>query len=261
MFVGVGEAFDECLPNTSLLISGQTSAGQRLALVDCGFTAAASLFRFAGDAISHDLDLVFLSHFHGDHFLGLPFLLVRMWEAGRIRPLTIVGSTDIKEKTLAACELAYPGIVDRFAFAMQFVMCEPGNPQEVCDMRLETARTGHRAPCLALRIEDDTASLFYSGDGNPTQETEKLAHAVDVVVHEAYGMSPGTPGHCSLSESIDFARSVCAKSLALVHIGRENRRHHMTEIVHCLASVSDFWGCVPCPGECLTIPFAPCNLQ
>ncbi|MDD4733003.1 MAG: ribonuclease Z, partial [Desulfovibrio sp.] len=58
IFSGVGEAFDETLPNTSILLEG--TDGESL-LLDCGFTAASAFWSVASRPL--DLGAVCLSHF------------------------------------------------------------------------------------------------------------------------------------------------------------------------------------------------------
>ena len=55
------------------------------------------------------IDTVFLSHLHGDHFAGLPFLLLEaQFVAQRSRPLTIVGPPGTRQRLLDALELLFP---------------------------------------------------------------------------------------------------------------------------------------------------------
>lgn len=77
-FIGVGEAFDERYANTSVLVTVPGPDGPTHVLLDCGFTAAAAYYRHAN--VGATLDAVWVSHFHGDHFLGLPLLLLRFWD-------------------------------------------------------------------------------------------------------------------------------------------------------------------------------------
>ena len=66
-----------------------TSAGE-CCLIDCGATAMVAMRRFGVDPGA--IDMVLLSHLHGDHFAGLPFLLLQQHFVGRRgRPLTIFG--------------------------------------------------------------------------------------------------------------------------------------------------------------------------
>ncbi|MGW4913755.1 hypothetical protein [Streptomyces sp. NPDC004270] len=46
-----------------------------------------------------------MSHLHGDHFGGIPFLILHCQFAGRVRPLTIVGPAGVRERVIAAMEV------------------------------------------------------------------------------------------------------------------------------------------------------------
>src|SRR5690242_19473252 len=67
-------------------------------LVDCGPTILQALKRLRLDPGC--IDFVVLSHLHGDHFAGLPFLFMEYrYEAPRTRPLAVYGPRDIARRT------------------------------------------------------------------------------------------------------------------------------------------------------------------
>ncbi len=233
IFVGVGEAFDETLPNTSLLVAGEGGDGRAAVLLDCGFTAAAAYFACpALDAAERETgpDAVWISHFHGDHFFGLPYLLARWHEAGRTRPLAIRGGPGAAEKVAAAADLAYPNLRGKLGFALAVAEVVPGVPFTLAGFAAEAALTGHGAPCLALRLRVGERALYYGGDGGPTEACRELAQGCDVVVQEAYGIAAGVPGHGSVEEALALAREAGAGTLAVVHVRREVRRERGEEI-------------------------------
>ena len=78
-FVGVGEAFDENLPNTSILVESAASS----ILLDCGFSAPRAFWKAADNA--EGLDMIHVSHFHADHYFGIPALLARFTQEGRTK--------------------------------------------------------------------------------------------------------------------------------------------------------------------------------
>ncbi|MCX6722879.1 MAG: MBL fold metallo-hydrolase [Candidatus Staskawiczbacteria bacterium] len=83
IFLGVGEAFDENLPNNSqLIITDKTKL-----LLDCGFTVPPQLWKYNPDY--NFLDAIYISHQHADHYFGLPAILLRMWEGGREKDLLL----------------------------------------------------------------------------------------------------------------------------------------------------------------------------
>jgi ribonuclease Z len=246
-FSGVGEAFDEERPNTSVLIStGASEAGLQI-LLDCGFTAAHTFWRLAPDPMN--LDAIWISHFHGDHFFGLPLLLLRFWEQGRRKPLTLVGREGIEERAAQAMDLAYPGFRSKIQYPVKFRVASRGNKFEYLDCHWSFAENGHSSPCLALRLDHGDGSLFYSGDGAPTVETRALATGCDLVIHEAYFRGKGSEGHGSVDLSLDFARETGTKALALVHMNRDVRRLQGEQVKRVLGGIDEFKALLPEPGD------------
>ena len=242
-FAGVGEAFDETLANTSLLVESDTGS----ILLDCGFTAPPPFWELAEHPL--DLDGVYLTHFHGDHWLGLPALLVRSMEEGRTKPLSILGQPGVEDKVRALMELAYAGTLAKAGFDLRFTECAPGREVELAGFRLTFAAGDHSVPCLAVRVENGGKSLFFSGDGPPTEATRVLARGCTLAVHETFTLDPVKPAHGTLDSSLAFARETGAEALALVHINRRVRREQREVILARLANFSSCKMWLPEPGE------------
>ncbi len=246
-FIGVGEAFDEVLSNTSIWVRTADKRNKSSILLDCGFTAPPSFWKSCRDP--DDLDAIWISHFHGDHFFGLPALLARFWEMKRRKPLVILGQREIEKIALQTLELAYSSLRDRFAYDLRFQTVEPGEVVQAAGMTWRSAVNGHPQRDLAVRIEKEGKSLFYSGDGHATDETLRLARGAGLVIHEAYRLDTDTLGHGNVMNSIDFARGAKARSLALVHIERNERRRRREDILRVSGEVKDFKVFMPEPGD------------
>lgn len=247
-FPGVGEAFDARLANTCLLLEG---ADESSLLLDCGFTAAAAFWQHAADPLK--LDAVCLSHFHGDHWFGLPWLLVRSIEEGRTANLTIIGQEGVEERVRTLMDMAYPGTLDRAGFAVRFLTSAPDRMLDVAGTRLRFAASDHSVPCLAVRVRQDDTDVFFSGDGNPTPQTEALARGCAVVVHEAYAMDAASPGHGTVERAVQLARNAGAETLALVHVQRTLRHEQMERLNEYVQDISDLRVLLPEPGEVLLV--------
>ncbi|MFZ5764829.1 MAG: MBL fold metallo-hydrolase [Thermodesulfobacteriota bacterium] len=233
LFLGVGEACDDRYANTSLLVKG---AGGVTFLLDCGFSVPHLFFAECCDADA--LDAVWLSHFHGDHFFGMPLLLLRLWEMGRTRSLLILGPPGVKEKVVAAMELAYPNFLPRLAFPLTWLPFVPGREREIGGCCWSCAENDHSQPSLSLRITDGASTLFYSGDGRPTPASAKLATGCDLIVHEAFWVDEEAEGHGSVVGSINFAVQAAARRLALVHLNRKYRRFRRQAIDDLIAAAA-----------------------
>lgn len=68
---------------------------ERFFLIDCGEATQIQLRRFK--CRFQKIDHIFISHLHGDHFLGLPGLLASMHLLGRKQKLTVYGPPALEE--------------------------------------------------------------------------------------------------------------------------------------------------------------------
>jgi len=218
-FLGVGEACDPERFNTSLLvISGSKN---HYILLDCGFTTPHRYFADCSDP--EQLEALWISHFHGDHFFGIPLLLLRFWEMGRTKPLLIVGPCGLQEKVEMVLDLAYPAFGRKLRYALQYLPVAEATSFEAAGFFWRTAPMDHSQPCLALKVTNGGKSLMYSGDGRPTESVADLARGCDLMVHEAYSVSGRIPGHGSVAGCLALARQAGCAKLALVHVNRLER--------------------------------------
>jgi ribonuclease BN (tRNA processing enzyme) len=251
LFIGVGEACDERYPNTSLLLGPSEGGDGPSLLLDCGFTSAHRYFRHCTGP--EELDAVWVSHFHGDHFMGLPLLLLRLWEEGRGKPLTVVGQRGISDLVTGAMDLSYGGLRSKLPFELRFVEAEPGEPIDLLGLRWSTEVSEHFQRNLALRIDWDTGSLYYSGDGRPNRACADLAAGASLIVHEGFVLRGQWKGHGSVETCLEFAGRTGAGQLAVVHMQRDVRLTHAAE-AEAMLRQSDGWrACLPEPDETLEL--------
>jgi ribonuclease BN (tRNA processing enzyme) len=130
---------------------------------------------------------------------------------------------------------------------------EPGESVTALGLSWRTAVNDHSQRDLALRLDAEGKSVFYSGDGRPTSETIVLADSVSLIVHEAFHLSEDTPGHGTIAGCIEMAVATRAKRLALVHIQRQVRRERFDEVIKLIESVQGFEVLVPEPGDRLRV--------
>jgi ribonuclease Z len=237
-FVGVGEAFDDSVPNTSLFLAGLTGGTRATVLLDCGFTAASAFF--ACPTLSEadreeGPDAVWLSHFHGDHFFGLPWLVARLHEAGRTRELPVFGGPDVAGRVWSVLDLAYPHLREKLGFAVRPVAVADGEAFSLAGLPARAAATEHGAPCLAVRLETEYGAFFYSGGGRCGPACRDLASGCALAVFEAYAMEAGTVGHGSVEEALNLAGEAWVEALALVHVRRSLRRERGEDLRRALA--------------------------
>lgn len=215
-FIGTGSAFDARLPNTSALLEGH-----RTLLLDCGPTVPAALWAERPPASVPDA--LYVSHLHGDHIFGIPFLLARLREAGRRTPLTLVGQAGVAERVEQLTRLAYRSVFDNLGFPLASVVVEPGRPIEWEGWGLSAAESSHSQRNLALRVDGEGVSFCYSGDGDLTDATRALYAGADLVVHETFAATNAPLYHAAIDVVVAAAQVAGVRALALVHLEEELR--------------------------------------
>ena len=221
-FLGVGEAFDNVLPNNShLLVSPEANI-----LFDCGYSVPQQWFKLGKDA--DFLDAIWISHKHGDHFLGLPAVLMRMWEGGRTKPLTVICQNEHAKFFEGITDMAYRGFTAKFGYEMNFVGVKAGQKMNFQGLDLSFAPTVHSIENLAVKVVAGAKSYCYSGDGQFLVPTEKLYADCDLVIQETYLYDERKVGHTCITDAIAMAGRLGVKALALTHLQRDFRRLKMS---------------------------------
>lgn len=246
-FLGVGEACDERYPNTSVLVRG----GGRTVLLDCGFSVPGPFFNQVPEA--EELDAVWISHFHGDHFFGVPQLLLRLFESGRTKPLYFFGQFGLEELVYQVMDLAYPSFYKKFEFELRFSRLVPGQDYSDLGLTWRVAKTKHSQQNLALCLQMNEDKLYFSGDGRPSSEARKLAAGSKLMIHEGFLLEGQIHGHGSVRECLEFAGEAGVKRLAVVHIQRDERKQNESRLKGLLEKVSNCRAFLPLPGEVINI--------
>jgi len=232
-FIGVGEACDGDNGNTSVLV---TTRDKTRILLDCGFSVPHHFFHF--DLQTPDLDYIWISHFHGDHYFGLPLLFLRLWQEGRTKPLTIVSQQGVADKVLNLLDIAYPSFREKFSFSLKFHTIEADTTTTIGGLQWAATQTGHSQYNLGLLLDDGTKKIYYSGDGRPNKQVEHLIRGCDLVVHEAFTLVDEFPYHGSITSCLELAKRTDISNMALLHLDRHLRRDGLNDVFQALEDKS-----------------------
>jgi ribonuclease Z len=121
---------------------------RELVLFDCGEGTQRQFFQSSASFMR--VRRVFITHFHGDHFLGLPGLIQSMSLNHRTEPLDLYGPPDAKEVFDQVLKLGYFTL--RFPITVHAL--SPGHSVELDGYTVRTAAAAHPVPTLAYRLEE-----------------------------------------------------------------------------------------------------------
>jgi len=215
--VGSGDAFGSGGRfNTCFLL--ETAKGTLL--VDCGATALVAL---KAHGIDPDrIDGIVLSHLHGDHFGGLPFLLLdAQFLAGRQRPLLIAGPPGTRQRLDQLLDVFFPrSTANKWRFSWKVMEIEIGQPTDVLGHTVLTTTVQHfsGAPSTAIRLSDGQKTFAYSGDSEWVEALVDVASGADLFIIECYGYSGQLTGHVTWDVLKPRLRDLRARRIMLTHM-------------------------------------------
>jgi ribonuclease BN (tRNA processing enzyme) len=184
-FVGSGDSFGSGGRfQTCIRLDGPQS---RFA-IDFG---TSSLIALAQQGIEYNsIDAILLTHLHGDHCGGVPFLLIdAMLGAKRARPLVIAGPRDLQRRMGELREALFPGShVMTPKFPLTWFEMEPGRAHRILDLVVTPQLARHTAETnpTAIRVEVGGKVVSYTGDTEGTDDVAKVAAGADLFIAESY---------------------------------------------------------------------------
>lgn len=172
--LGIGSAYSRNWTTSALWIESL----EHNWLIDCGPTVPQKLWLKQIDL--HKLDIIYFTHIHPDHCLGLATLVNYLHNQQRHEPLLILAQTKQQPYLKSLLELA---CLDE-PLGFEIIWQDISDQATIGGQHYQSALSEHPVANRSLFLNVDNIRLFYSGDGSPTRQTIKLMQQADLIVHE-----------------------------------------------------------------------------
>ncbi len=193
------------------------------ALLDCGPTSLLALKREGLTAA--DVDHIFLSHLHGDHFAGLPFLLIaNVYDSPRTRPLHVVGPPGTEQRIMDLYRAMYRDISRRpLPFALECTETAGNETLDFDGMSVSAFQVPHQEHeiSLGLKVYSEGKKVLYSGDTGWTETLVEQSQDTDLFICECCFFETRMDFHLDYPRIAENRDRFGCKRLILTHIGRE----------------------------------------
>ena len=173
----------------------------------------------------NDISHVVLSHLHGDHFGGLPYLVLDGQFSRRETPLTVLGPAGTADRLRDAMETSFPrsaGVQRRFE--IRVVEVTPGASfAGPAGATFSFVPVDHAsgADAHAIRLRWHEKVIAYSGDTAWTEGLIDVSRDADLFVCEAYFRERRVPYHLSYAELAERSNELSCRRLILTHMTPE----------------------------------------
>lgn len=216
--IGCGDAFGSGGQiNTCFYVKGSSVQ----LLIDCGATTLPALKKY--DISTAQIDLIILSHFHGDHYGGLPFLLLDLETYGQVKPLTIISPPGCRERVKTLLEMLYPGSAVLENLQVEFIDYFPDQTFYTHQISFNVFPVMHTPEALphGIRIKIQGKVISYSGDTGWTDTLIDLSEDADLFICECNFFSKQVTGHLNYMQIQKNLPRLKHKKILLTHFGDE----------------------------------------
>ena len=226
-FIGTSDAFGAGGRRQSAILM---RAPNGAVLLDCGATTNTGLSQLG--LSSREIDAILISHFHGDHFGGIPlFLLATQHQDNRTEPLTIAGPPGIEARVRSLAEaMGHPLESRALSFPLSFEELGVDRECEIGPIAARAFATHHQpASCPhGLIIRAGRRRVAYSGDTGWFDELPRKVAGADVFVCECTFPAAGFEFHLDLETLLARRSEFDCGRMILTHLGAEmsKRRGH-----------------------------------
>ncbi len=220
--IGTGDAFGSGGRRQSAYL---LRTGGAALLLDCGQTTLTGL---AALGIARDeVEVILISHFHADHFGGLPlFLVAAQYADARRKPLTVAGPTGIEARVRALARATGHPLERNFDFPLRFVEVTADARLELGALQVEAFETFHAPdtqPHGFKLLQQGAPRIAYSGDTGWFDALPERVGDVELFLCECTQLRRGFHYHLSLEELSARRGAFDCRRWLLTHLGAEMR--------------------------------------
>jgi ribonuclease BN (tRNA processing enzyme) len=192
-------------------------------LIDCGASSLIAMRRFGVDPSL--IDIILVTHLHGDHFGGLPFFILdAQLISKRTRPLVVAGPPGLKARLPEAMEALFPDSSRvQQKFPLQLIELAADTETSVAPLVVTAHEVVHPsgATAYALRIACGEKVIAYSGDTEWTDALTEAARGADLFICEAYFFAKKVKYHLDYQALLSHREELGCRRLVLTHMSED----------------------------------------
>ena len=213
-FLGVASSINANGIGSSILINDRV-------LIDAPPACNANLLKNNIDL--NGISDIFISHLHGDHFIGLPFLLIEYMLLDRATPLNIYGDHRLEKTIFDLLVLAYPDINTKEQIKKSnYVFHNINEYSEINieDISIAPFDTEHSPNSKGFVIKENKKKILFSSDTGMFEGLAKKIEECDEIIIDGTTFDLNIPGHINYMQIKKLAYQFNEKKFFVVHRGR-----------------------------------------
>ena len=183
-----------------------------------------------------DIEAVFLSHHHGDHFMGMPFLFLEyFYVTERKDDLYIVGPPGVKDWIEDFSERCYPSVCGDAGYRRIYIDASPREEQTAGNVTFTSIPMSHdidTMDALGYRATINGKTVAYTGDTILCDEIYELAKGADVLVVDCTYADGSGPVHMGIDDIKVIRKNLPPEvTIVLTHLNGQPNTNGLENVV------------------------------
>lgn len=220
VFVGTSDAFGAGGRRQSAIFARGERGGM---LLDCGATTNTGLAQLGLER--DEIDVILVSHFHGDHFGGIPaFLYASLYTDKRRHPIEIVGPPEIEARVHALAHALGHHLADpTWTFPIRYREIRPDETLCAGPAEIQAFATEHQpeAHPQGYRVRLGQERIAYSGDTGWFNDLPRKVAGSHLFICECTLHDTHLDFHLSLQQLREHRDELDCERLILTHLGHD----------------------------------------
>jgi ribonuclease BN (tRNA processing enzyme) len=220
LFIGTSDAFSAGGRRQSATL---LRVSQGAVLIDCGATTLTGLHELEIDR--NEIDAILVSHFHGDHFGGIPHLLLAaLYEDERKHPMLIAGPAGIEKRVRLLAQAMGHAMEDRkWSFSVLFEEVPPGREVDFGPVHVSSFETRHQPDSNphGMVLQAGKQRIAYSGDTGWFDELPARVAGADLFICECTYHSFDFEYHLNHAALLERRDLFDCGRMVITHLGTE----------------------------------------
>ncbi len=194
-------------------------------LIDCGPTTVLQMRKLGFDL--DFLDGMIITHFHGDHIAGIPFLLLDFhYLSKRTRQFTCVGPKGLNATIERLYEACYKKTASEpRSYPLNYKILKLGEIISEFGAKIQAFSMLHSSESLGYRISHPSATIAITGDTSWNDEIPKMANGVDLLISECNFWNMELGGHMNYKILEKHLSEINARKIVLTHPSSDVLEH------------------------------------
>ncbi|NUM34214.1 MAG: MBL fold metallo-hydrolase [Candidatus Brocadiae bacterium] len=217
LFLGTGDyANTGARANQSIWIQSQDTN----VLLECGPT---TLLRMQQERLNpNELQAVLITHFHGDHFVGIVFLdLALTLDWNRQKSIVYAGPRGLQNHFEQTYKVCYGDFYPNYQFPRNFEEYSPKQTYNLEGMQIFPIPMKHKKESLGYRIQTQGKTIAFTGDTAWNDDMINLSKDADLLITECVDYQKTSKNHLSYQELKEHSALLGAKKIVLTHVGKD----------------------------------------